>query len=118
MLSGRLNLPTGFGPSGYEKRKDQTQSQRTLESPSASSVAAAAVRHNGRDERLGEIAEGEEEQEEEDGSDNENSRKSGDEDDDSFDGKYSIIFVFVLPAGTFALADWLYWCLYYSFIDF
>lgn len=108
MLSGRLNLPTGFGPSGYEKRKDQTQSQRTLESPSASSVAAAAVRHNGRDERLGEIAEGEEEQEEEDGSDNENSRKSGDEDDDSFDGKYSIIFVFVLPAGTFALADCLY----------
>jgi hypothetical protein len=54
VLSGRLNLPAGYGPSAYEKRKDQPQ--RSLDSAGAGTVAPS--RGKGALPEISEEAEG------------------------------------------------------------
>ena len=84
VLSGRLNLPEGFGPTQFEKRKELPQ--RSLESasssapPSASATASRGKRRGGSKQSgaaLGDIAEGSEDSEEEDQGGGEASDASG-----------------------------------------
>jgi hypothetical protein len=85
VLSGRLNLPEGFGPTAYEKRKDLPQ--RSLESTSAASVAGTTSGAGNGKGRLTHIKEEREEEEESSDSDEEDGEKRSGSDSEDGDGE-------------------------------
>lgn len=74
VLSGKLNLPEGFGPTAYEKRKDLPQ--RSLDSAGPSKG------------KLADIAEAEEQSESDSGSDSGSDGEGSGNENGSRDGEY------------------------------
>lgn len=96
VLSGRLNLPQGFGPTAYDKRKDAPQRSLDSAGPSGESSVSTSrskgVASANKTSKLADIAEGDEQSGDSSGSEDSDSKEEHEDDE----GRY-------IPA---SLSDW------------